>query len=357
MIANDKHWMQHALSLAERGKGDVEPNPMVGAVIVKDDQLISEGWHHKYGEAHAEVDALSKVNNDAHDATIYVTLEPCCHQGKTPPCTEAVIQAKPKRVVIAMRDPFPQVSGQGIAQLQAAGIEVDVGICKDEAHQLNAPYLKLVQAGRPYVHLKWAMTLDGKISTRTGDSQWISNEQSRRQVHELRGRVDAILVGIGTALADDPQLTARPPGPRIATRIVLDSQGRIPLDSQLVQTACEIPTIIVTTSDAPKEKLEQHGCEVLVMSSLTDLLDELGRRRMTNILVEGGAKVLGSFIDQQLADALHIYIGPKLFGGRDAPSPIAGEGVTKVIESPAIQIKKIEQFENDVMIHAVFDFS
>src|SRR4051794_5088755 len=214
MTGADHDWMRRALDLAERGRGFVEPNPVVGAVVVRDGSLVGEGWHERYGEAHAEVNALSAAGEAARGATLYVTLEPCCHHGKTPPCTDTVLRAGVRRVVAAMLDPFPRVAGGGFAVLLAAGVDVAVGVCEAEARRLNAPYLTLLTHGRPHVHAKWAMTLDGKIATRTGQSQWISNEASRRRVHELRGRMDAVVVGIGTVLADDPMLTARPPGPR-----------------------------------------------------------------------------------------------------------------------------------------------
>src|SRR5436305_1406899 len=210
---SDHTWMRRALELAERGRGFVEPNPLVGAVVVRDGSVVGEGWHRRYGEAHAEVNALAQAGEAARGATLYVTLEPCCHVGKTPPCTDAVLAAGISRVVAAMADPFPKVAGGGIARLRAAGVAVAVGLGESEARRLNAPYLKLLATGRPYVHAKWAMTLDGKIATRTGDSRWISNEASRRVVHAMRGRMDAILVGIGTALVDDPSLTAPPPRP------------------------------------------------------------------------------------------------------------------------------------------------
>src|SRR5919197_3355884 len=214
MSASDLDWMSRALELAERGRGFVEPNPLVGAVVVRDGRVVGEGWHRRYGEAHAEVNALAAAGEAARGATLYVTLEPCCHHGKTPPCTDAVLRAGVRRVVAAMADPFPQVAGQGVAQLRAAGVEVEVGVCEREARELNAPYLTLLAEGRPYVHAKWAMSLDGKIATRGGDSRWISGPASREVVHRLRGRVDAILVGAGTVRADDPLLTARPLGPR-----------------------------------------------------------------------------------------------------------------------------------------------
>ncbi len=253
MASIDETWMRKAVELAERGRGHVEPNPLVGAIIVRDGRAVGEGWHQQYGQAHAEVNALAAAGDAAHGATLYVTLEPCCHHGKTPPCTDAVLHAGIARVVAALADPFPLVAGQGAARLRSAGVAVEFGVCADLARRQNAPYLKLLAAGRPYIHAKWAMTLDGKIATRTGDSQWISSDASRRVVHELRGRMDGILVGIGTALADDPLLTARPPGPRTATRVILDAQARLPLDCRLVRTAREVPTLIATTPAAPAE--------------------------------------------------------------------------------------------------------
>ena len=210
--ADDEFSDAPSLALAEQGRGAVEPNPLVGAVVVRDGVCVGEGWHQRYGGPHAEVFALAAAGEAARGATLYVTLEPCCHHGKTPPCTDAVLGAGIRRVVAAMQDPFPQVSGKGATILRAANVSVELGLCEAEARRLNAPYLKLVGTGLPYVHLKWAMTLDGKIATRTGESKWISCDESRRPVHVLRGRVDAVVVGIGTALADDPSLTARPPG-------------------------------------------------------------------------------------------------------------------------------------------------
>src|SRR5262245_52005653 len=305
MHQDDQKWMCRALELAERGRGSVEPNPLVGAVVVRDGLLVGEGWHQRFGGPHAEVFALQAVGELARGATLYTSLEPCCHHGKTPPCTDAVLKAGIARVVTAMRDPFPLVSGRGVDILRAAGVELEVGLCEEEARRLNAPFLTLLGKKRPYIHLKWAMTLDGKIATRTGDSKWISNEASRRRVHELRGRVDGILVGIGTVLADNPLLTARPTGPRIPTRVILDSAARTPLTSQLSHTARETPTLIVSTSAAPasqQEALQAAGCEILTLPavekrvSIAALLAELGRRQMTNVLIEGGAEVLGSFL-------------------------------------------------------------
>jgi diaminohydroxyphosphoribosylaminopyrimidine deaminase/5-amino-6-(5-phosphoribosylamino)uracil reductase len=355
----DTTWMRRALALAQRGRGSVEPNPLVGAVVVRDGACVGEGWHQRYGEAHAEVHALAAAGDAARGATLFVTLEPCCHQGKTPPCTDAVLRAGIHRVVAAMLDPFPVVSGQGAALLRAAGVAVEVGLCEPEARRLNAPYLHLMATGRPWVHAKWAMTLDGKIATRTGDSRWISNEASRRRAHCLRGRVDAIIVGIGTVVADDPQLTARPPGPRSAARVVLDSQGRAPLACRLVATAREVSTIIVVAA-APAERQEElraAGCEVLALPAedgrvdIIALLDELGRRRWTNVLVEGGAGVLGSFLDCGAINEVQVFIAPCLAGGAAAMPAVGGRGSERIADALRLSAWSIEEIEGDCHIH------
>ncbi len=351
--------MQRALELAERGRGFVEPNPLVGAVLVRAGSVVGEGWHQRFGQAHAEVNALAEAGDAARGATLYVTLEPCCHHGKTPPCTDAVLRAGVARVVAAMLDPFPQVAGQGAAQLRAAGVPVEFGICEADARRLNAPYLKLVVAGLPYVHLKWAMTLDGKIATRTGDSQWISNAASRRRVHELRGRMDAIVVGIGTALADDPQLTARPPGPRQALRVVLDGSARLPLTSRLATTARDTPVLVAARAGADVARvaaLRGLGCQVLELSgdrtlALAALMQTLGKQRLTNVLVEGGSEVLGGFVDAGLVDEVHVFVAPKLAGGRDAQGPVAGVGVAKIAEALRVADWSVERIEGDVYLH------
>src|SRR6478736_6670383 len=286
--------MLRAVELARRGEGFVEPNPMVGCVIVRDGEVVGEGWHQQFGGPHAEVHALQSAGERAKGATMYVTLEPCCHQGKTPPCTDAIIAAGIKRVVTAMRDPFPQVAGGGLKRLAAAGIDVELGLHETEVQNLNAPYLKLVSTGRPWIIAKWAMTLDGKIATRTGDSRWISGEASREIVHQLRGRVDGIMVGRGTVQRDDPLLTARPSGPRVATRIVVDSRASLPLDSQLVRSAGDAPVLVAAGHEAPQENIDRltaAGCGVVICRpidvsdrsvSIPALFDELGCRRMTN---------------------------------------------------------------------------
>lgn len=325
----DETYIDRALALAARGIGAVEPNPMVGAVVAAaDGRIVGEGWHRRFGDAHAEVNAFAEAGERARGGTLYVSLEPCCHFGKTPPCTTAVIASGVRRVVVAMLDPFPQVAGGGVAILREAGIEVVVGIREAEARALNAPFLKRIATGMPWVHLKWAMSLDGKIATRTGDSQWISGVESRAVVHELRGRMDAILVGRGTVVADDPLLTARPAGPRVATRVIISASGELPAACQLRTTAREIPTLIFTENESQLIGWKDDGCEIVGLQiSLDAILRELGRRDMTNVLVEGGAGLLGSFLDASLGDEVHAFIAPMLIGGRSAPSPIQGEGM------------------------------
>jgi diaminohydroxyphosphoribosylaminopyrimidine deaminase/5-amino-6-(5-phosphoribosylamino)uracil reductase len=361
MTTGDEVWMRRAIELAERGRGQVEPNPLVGAVIVRDGQPVGEGWHEQYGQPHAEINALAAAGDAARGATLYVTLEPCCHHGKTPPCTDAILRAGIGRVVAALEDPFPLVAGAGAVRLRTAGLPVDIGPCADPARRQNAPYLKLLGAGRPYVHAKWAMTLDGKIATRTGDSKWISSQASRHIVHRLRRRMDGIIVGIGTALADDPLLTARPPGSRTACRVVMDSLARLPLESQLVRTAREVPTLVAVTptaAPAARDRLRALGCEVLTVPAddagrpaLRPLLAEFGRRRWTNLLVEGGAAVFGSFLDAGLIDEVHVFMAPRLLGGQLALTPMAGLGTPTVAQGLKFQVDQVEQVEGDVYWH------
>lgn len=354
--------MRHALELARQGVGSVEPNPLVGAVLVNDSgELVGEGWHQQYGGPHAEIHAIQNAGDAARGSTLYVTLEPCCHFGKTPPCTQAVIAAGIRRAVIATSDPNPQVSGQGMQELRNAGLEVDVGLLAAEAEAIVAPFRQLMTHGRPWIIAKWAMTLDGKLAAHTGNSRWISNEASRQVVHELRGRMDAILVGIGTALADDPLLTARPPGPRTAVRIVVDSMARLPLTSQLVATARQVPVLLAASSSAPSERLaalEHEGVETLLLPqddagqlSLSALCQELGRRRFTHVLAEGGRMMLGSLFDQRLIDEVYGFVAPKLIGGISAPGPIGGRGLNMMQDAAGLQNVEIRELDGDVLIH------
>lgn len=355
----DAQHMDRALELAIRGEGHVEPNPMVGCLVVQQDLVVGEAWHRRFGGPHAEVEALNAAGQQAAGATLYVTLEPCCHHGKTPPCTRAVIEAGIRRAVIAMRDPFPQVSGQGIGQLEAAGIEVQIGVRETEARHVCAPYLKRIETGRPWILAKWAMTLDGKIATSAGESRWISGPAARSVVHILRGRVDAILVGRRTMAADDPLLMARPPGPRVATRIVVDSSATLPLTSRLVRTAGQAPVLVAAKATAPAarcRRLEEAGAEVYRCAGVTAaerlgaLLDELGRRQMTNVLVEGGGQLLGCLFDLGWIDEVHVFVAPKLFGGSRAPTPLSGTGIQRLAQACAIEQTELQQLGDDLYI-------
>jgi diaminohydroxyphosphoribosylaminopyrimidine deaminase/5-amino-6-(5-phosphoribosylamino)uracil reductase len=332
--------MRRALMLAARGVGRVEPNPMVGCVLVRGGRVVGEGYHRRFGGPHAEVEAIEAAGRAARGATAFVTLEPCCHHGKTPPCTDALLAAGVKRVVAAMRDPFSRVRGRGLAVLRRAGVQVEVGLCEWEAVQLNGPYLKRERLGLPWVILKWAQSIDGKIATRTGESRWISGEASRRWVHRVRGRVDAIVVGVGTVLADDPLLDCRYGRlRRVAARVVIDPRLRTPRDAQLVRTAGDIPTILVTAPETPPARrrlFEKAGVQLLSVREGRDgldlraMLEELARRGMTNMLVEGGGKTLGAFFDQGLADEAIVFISRRLIGGESAISPLAGRGPSRM---------------------------
>jgi diaminohydroxyphosphoribosylaminopyrimidine deaminase/5-amino-6-(5-phosphoribosylamino)uracil reductase len=341
--AEDERFMRRALEIALRGQGFVEPNPMVGCVIVHDGQVVGEGWHEAHGGPHAEIVALQKVDKSVlRGSTAYVTLEPCCHHGKTPPCSKALVFAGISRVVMAMEDPFPSVAGGGLAELRTAGIECDVGLLGDEARALNAPYLKRLRTGRPWVIAKWAQTRDGKMALADG-TRWISNERSREVVQQLRGRVDAIIVGSGTVRADNPLLTARPKNPadvkRVALRVVVDSKAMLPLESQLVKTASVVPVLLAIASNAPLEAVKQlaaAGVQIFICEGethaerLESLLNELGRRRMTNVLVEGGSRLLHTLLDLYAIDEVAVFTAPKdagsdaLAGPRLRKQPLKG---------------------------------
>lgn len=356
----DEWHMRRALELAASGRGRVEPNPLVGCVVARGAEIVGEGFHRRYGGPHAEIEALELAGARAAGATLYVTLEPCCHFGKTPPCTRAVVAAGVRRVVAAMSDPFPPVAGGGVAELRAAGIDVELGLLAADARRLNAPYLHLLERKRPWVIGKWAMTLDGKLATSTGDSRWISGEAARRAVHELRGRVDAVVVGAGTARADDPLLTARPAGPRIAARIVVDDRASLRVDSQLVRTVGAGPVVVAAAADAPSaavERLRSAGCEVLTLDAPTrterlgQLLDELGRRRFTNVLVEGGGALLGALFDSRLLDEVHVFVAAKLVGGAAAQTPLAAQGLPTMAAALALDRPQWRAVGDDLYLH------
>ncbi len=355
--ADDERTIRRALALAERGRGAVEPNPMVGAVVLDAaGAVVGEGWHERFGGPHAEVNALAMAGDAARGGTLFVTLEPCCHWGKTPPCTDAVLKSGVSRVVVAMRDPFPAVAGGGLRILSDSGLSVDVGLLEADAMRLNAPYLTLLRMGRPWVIAKWAMSLDGRIATRTGESKWISGAGSRAKVHELRGRVDAILVGRGTLIADDPLLTARPAGHRTAVRIVVSASGEMPDDGQLLRTIAAAPVLVATRSESVGKLAawRDAGAEVLGFDGpiVPALLAELGRRRMTNILVEGGSGLLGSFHDAGRIDEAHVYVAPKLIGGDRALSPVGGLGIDAMGNATVFGAAEVQTIDGDVWITA-----
>lgn len=357
---DDESVMRRALHLAKGGCGLVEPNPAVGAVIVDDQRhLVAEGFHQQFGAAHAEINAITSAGERTRGARMFVTLEPCCHRGKTPPCADAVIAAGFREVVIGCQDPALHVAGKGIAKLTAAGINVTAGVCETEAQDLIAPFRKLMLESVPWVHAKWAMTLDGRIATRTGHSKWISGKESRTEVHRLRGRMDAIITGAGTVRADDPLLTARPPGPRTAVRVIVDRSGEsISPGSQLMSTISKAPVLICVeqtyvNADHVK-RLSDLGAEILSVSNgepvLQQILTELGRRQFTNVMVEAGGGLLGSFFDECLIDEVHVFVAPKIVGGREAVSPISGHGQAEVPQLPSLRNLTTRHFGNDILI-------
>ena len=358
----DRMAMSRALAEAAKGRGWVEPNPMVGAVVARDGAIVASAHHERFGGPHAEVLALAQAGEGARGGVLYVTLEPCCHHGKTPPCTDLVLASGVARVVAAMSDPFPQVAGQGLAILSEAGLDVSVGLEGAAARALNAPYLKRLFTGRPHVLAKWAMTLDGKAATASGDSRWISNETSRAVVHRTRGVMDAILVGVGTVLADDPELTARPPGPRVAARIVLDPEASIPLSSRLVNSARDTPLVIAVNeraSESTRRRLAERGAQILSFEGsgripIGPLLDELGRRGDTNLLVEGGGRVLGSFLDDAAVDAVDVFIAPLIEGGDNPKSPARGRGVDLMRLATRLERVQTEILGDDLRIQGWF---
>lgn len=332
---NDRDFMGLALELAEKGRGRTSPNPMVGAVIVRDGQIIGRGYHRRCGDLHAEREALADCRASPAGATLYVTLEPCCHQGRQPPCTEAILAAGIARVVVGSADPNPLVAGKGIACLRSRGVTVETGVLQEACDALNRVFFHYITAGRPYVTMKYAMTLDGKIATATGASRWITGEAARERVHLDRSRYAAIMVGVGTVLADDPLLTCRMEGGRNPVRIVCDSRLRTPPDSRLVRTAKEVPTILAVTKRGAERSgiYEAAGCRVQVLPErnghvdLTALMERLGAEEIDSVLLEGGGSLNWAALEARLVQRVQAYVAPKIFGGADARSPVRGTGV------------------------------
>ncbi|MBO8483816.1 MAG: bifunctional diaminohydroxyphosphoribosylaminopyrimidine deaminase/5-amino-6-(5-phosphoribosylamino)uracil reductase RibD [Bacteroidetes bacterium] len=357
----DIHYMKMAVSLAGKGAGHVSPNPMVGAVIVKDDRVISRGWHKVFGGLHAETDALASCAESPAGATMYVTLEPCCHYGKQPPCTSAIIKAGISRVVVGMTDPNPLVGGKGISILREHGIEVCTGLLEKEIRYQNRIFLKYITQRRPWTVLKWAMTLDGRIAAASGDSRWVSCEESRYYVHTLRGRYMGIMAGIGTVLADNPMLNCRTDGMRQPVRIIVDSHASLPEDSAIVRTAGEYRTVLAHTADAMQEGLEPlRGCGIDTvecaatengMVNLDDLMSRLGAMGIDSVLVEGGAELDWSLVSAGLADEHYIFVAPKIIGGKAAKGPVGGNGFGKMSDALGLDIESVTTSGEDILIH------
>lgn len=371
----DREYMELALDLALKGCGKVDPNPLVGAVIVKDGEIIGRGYHTEYGKLHAEREALASCSSSPEGAVMYVTLEPCCHHGKQPPCTDAVIDAGISRVVIGSADPNPLVAGKGVERLKAHGIEVVEGFMREECDAINSAFFRFIKTGMPYVVMKYAMTMDGKIATRTGASKWITSEAARKRVHEDRNRYMAIMAGIGTVLKDDPLLTCRIPGGRDPVRVICDTHLRIPVDSQIVQTAKKYRTLIATAQTGGGESsadrcgeckyiedkcsaLTAKGCEILYIPvknghiDLEQLMKKLGEQKISSVLLEGGGTLNWSALGAGVVDRLQVYIAPKIFGGKDAPSPVGGAGVGMPAEAFLTEKPKVTFIGEDILIES-----
>ncbi len=363
-MTEHQRYMKMALRLAAKGLGFTSPNPVVGAVIVKNGRLIAKGYHKKAGMPHAEVEALRRAGVQAKGATMYVTLEPCNHFGRTPPCSEAIMRAGIKELYYALPDPNPHVSGGGAEALARHGVEVHKGPLEEEARYLNRFYLHSLQTGRPYVIAKFAASMDGKIATFAGESQWITGPVARQEAHKLRLIVDAIAVGSGTARADDPRLTARRNGRVLKRplRIVLDSFGRLPLHLAVFIPENSAHTILAATSAIPRERLrrfEQKGVQVVKFRqdgngrvSLPHLIDYLGQHGINSLLVEGGSALLGSFVNQRLIDEVHVFLAPLLIGGRAAPGAVGGQGFEHLQEALRLRTPQIKRLDNDLLFSA-----
>lgn len=355
----DEFYMRRALELAEKGRGWVSPNPVVGAVIVREDgTVIAEGYHERYGDLHAERNALKHCKESPAGATMYVTLEPCCHHGKQPPCTDAILEAGIRRVVVGSGDPNPQVCGKGIRILREHGVEITEGVLKEECDRANEMFFHYIRTGTPYVVMKYAMTLDGKIAAYTGKSKWITGEEARAHVQTLRKNLSGIMVGVGTVLADDPQLTCRLPDSKNPIRIICDSRLRTPMDSNIVKTAAEVPTIIATCSQDTDliAQYEEKGCKVLRLTAtdghpdLPELMRKLGGEKIDSILLEGGGTLNWSALNSGIVNRVMTYISPKVFGGAEAKSPVEGRGVEAPPQAFMLDDTEISKLGDDYLI-------
>lgn len=354
----DRDYMNRAIELAEKGIGRTNPNPMVGAVIVKDGRIIGEGYHEKCGGLHAERNAFASLTESAAGAALYVTLEPCCHQGRTPPCTEAILEHGIARVVIGSRDPNPLVSGKGAAILRKAGVKVEEDFMREECDRLNPVFFRYITTGLPYVVMKYAMTADGKIATKTGASKWITGKKAREEVHRMRSRYMGIMVGIGTVLADDPMLNVRLEGKRSPVRIICDSHLSIPLDSQICKTARQYQTIVACADESPEKRqaLTDAGVQVIRCpdengeTDLKKLMEFLGQKGIDSILLEGGGTLNDHALRLGIVQRLVVFIAPKVFGGKEGRTPVAGKGIALPSEAFCLSLQKMEQIGEDLML-------
>lgn len=358
-----EEYMRRALELARKGEGHTSPNPMVGCVVVKDGRIISEGYHEKYGEFHAERNALTRCTEDTTGADLYVTLEPCCHQGKTPPCTDIIIEKKIARVFVGSMDSNPLVAGKGVQILREHGIYVETGILEEECLKLNEVFYHYITTKTPFVVMKYAMTLDGKIACATGDSKWVTGEIARAQVHRMRGRYRGIMVGIGTVLADDPMLNCRVKGGVDPVRIICDSNLHIPLESQIVKTASEIETIVACSQESLEaerkqekiRKLKEAGIQLIGTEgahgvNLVELMKKLGEQNIDSILLEGGGTLNASALEDGIVNKVYAYIAGKLIGGMDARSPVEGMGIDRMADAITLKDMEIERLGDDFCI-------
>ncbi len=347
--------MQRALDLAARGRGRTSPNPMVGCVVVRNGCTIGEGYHEKAGLPHAEVNALRSVG-DARGATVYVSLEPCCHHGRTPPCVDLLIERRLARVVVAMEDPNPLVRGQGIRKLREAGIVVDVGMLEDDARRLNEFFVKFITTGRPFVIAKCAMSLDGKIATRQGDSRWVTAEAARRRVHQLRDAVDVIMVGSGTILSDDPSLTTRLEDRRgkDPIRLIVDDGSRLDTSRRVFRLDSEAPTWVAVPEghDFSGADRTLHIAPGPFGLDLKALMSQLGREELTSVLIEGGGTTLAAAFEAGIVDKLMFFVAPKIVGGRDAPTPVEGDGVSEMSAALPLRDLRAEPIGEDILLEA-----
>jgi len=365
---SDTLYMQEALKLARKGLGQTSPNPMVGAVVVRDNEIVGRGWHPGAGQPHAEIFALKEAGELALDSELFVTLEPCNHQGKTPPCTEAIIRAGVRRVVIGTKDPNPAVTGRGAERLESSGIRVTTGLLEEECRRLNEAWNKYITTGLPFVTLKAAASLDGRIATRTGHSQWITNEKSRAYVHQLRAAHDAILIGIGTLLKDNPRLTARRPGRETVRpyRIVLDSLLRTPLDFNIFGDDGRKKMLLATRQHDEKKlaPYREKVKEILILPTndlgqidFPALMQELANRHITSVLIEGGSEINGSALDNRIIDKICFFYAPILVGGRGSLGMISGTGVETITKALPVRSLTIRHFDDDLCLEGYIDYS